>query len=71
MKPRLVVLATTLETRYAGLKQLGTIVPNNEIIMNYSISCINSELKKINKLTEVRLQKLNIQGIYKNEAWKN
>lgn len=38
MKPTLVVLAAGLGTRYGGLKQLDTIGPNGEIIMDYSIS---------------------------------
>jgi choline kinase len=37
MKPTLVVLAAGLGTRYGGLKQLDTIGPNGEIIMDYSI----------------------------------
>jgi choline kinase len=38
MKPTLVVLAAGLGTRYGGLKQLDTIGPNGETIMDYSIS---------------------------------
>ena len=38
MNPTLVVLAAGLGTRYGGLKQLDTIGPNGEIIMDYSIS---------------------------------
>lgn len=38
MKPTLLVLAAGLGTRYGGLKQLDTIGPNGEIIMDYSIS---------------------------------
>jgi CTP:molybdopterin cytidylyltransferase MocA len=38
MKPTLVILAAGLGTRYGGLKQLDTIGPNGEIIMDYSIS---------------------------------
>lgn len=38
MKPTLVVLAAGLGTRYGGLKQLDTIGPKGEIIMDYSIS---------------------------------
>jgi NDP-sugar pyrophosphorylase family protein len=37
MKPTLLVLAAGLGTRYGGLKQLDTIGPNGEIIMDYSI----------------------------------
>jgi choline kinase len=38
MKPTLLVLAAGLGTRYGGLKQLDSIGPNGEIIMDYSIS---------------------------------
>lgn len=37
MKPTLLVLAAGLGSRYGGLKQLDTIGPNGEIIMDYAI----------------------------------
>jgi len=48
MKPTLLILAAGMGTRYGGLKQIDSIGPNGEIIIDYSIyDAINAGFGKI------------------------
>lgn len=66
MKPTLLVLAAGLGTRYGGLKQLDTIGPNGEIIMDYSIfDALDAGFGKIvlivqEQMIEVLTQRYNV-----------
>ena len=48
MKPTLLVLAAGMGSRYGGLKQLDTLGPNGETIIDYSIyDAVNAGFGKI------------------------